>query len=440
MENRNQNPNQVSPNINNYLNQNLNHKNQFPDFSEQGYQIESILGQNYCGGRVTYQAINIQNQEKVVIKQFQFATIGATWSGFTAFQREIELLKKISHPRIPKYINSFETNSGFCLVQEYKNAQNLAQKCFLLLDLNLANISKIATSSLEILIYLQQQETSIIHRDIKPENILIDGELNTYLVDFGLARISDEEMSASTTVKGTLGFMPPEQIFGKPLTNASDLYSLGATLICLLTQTPSPQIGDLIDDSFRFKIQQLLPELNLHWVDWLEKMVAPSQAERFPNAVTALNALNRINYHIANGIIPSTQDKCQRQLPKVVVTSLGIMTVLAFASHLQTPQPYPTPLLIENNMRSLPKPDFKRRLKRSRECVGCFLRYTVLREEDLRSLNLERIDLTGADLTGADLRGTYLGGANLNGAKLEGTNLESTDLRGAIMPDGSIHP
>ncbi|BAZ38537.1 serine/threonine protein kinase [Calothrix sp. NIES-4101] len=440
MENFNQNTNPVSPNITNSLNHNLNNEYQFPDFSKQGYQIESILGQNYCGGRVTYQAINIENQELVVIKQFQFATIGASWSGFVAFQREIELLKKISHSRIPKYINCFETTSGFCLVQEYKNAPSLAQKRFLLLDLNLTNISKIAISALEILAYLQQQETSIIHRDIKPENILIDGEFNTYLVDFGLARISDEEMSASTTVKGTLGFMPPEQIFGKPLTNASDLYSLGATLICLLTQTPSQQVGNLIDDSFRFKIHQLLPELNLHWVDWLEKMVAPSQAERFPNAVTALNALKTINDHIANGIIPSTQDKCQRKLPKVVVASLGMMTVLAFASHLQAPQPYPTPLLIENNMRSLPKPDFKRRLKRSRECVGCFLRYTVLREEDLRSLNLEKIDLTGADLTGADLRGTYLGGANLNGAKLEGANLESTDLRGAIMPDGSIHP
>ncbi|NJL62618.1 MAG: protein kinase [Methylacidiphilales bacterium] len=419
----------------NKINDILGNNYQLPDFSQAGYYLESILGQNYGGGRLTYKAKNIETQEQVVIKQFQFATVGASWSGFSAFQREIELLQKINHPRIPKYITYFETASGFCLVQEYKNAPSLAQKRFSTLDLKLENIEIIATSVLEILVYLQQQETSIIHRDIKPENILIDAEFKTYLVDFGLARISTEEMSASTTVKGTLGFMPPEQIFGKSLTNASDLYSLGATLICLLTQTPSNQIGHLIDDSFRFQIHQLLPELNLHWIDWFEKMVAPNQTERFPDAATALNRLKAINSPTINAINPIQTSKLQRQIPKAVAASLGLISILAFASHLQTPQPYPAPILTENYTRSLKKPDFKKRLRKKRECVGCRLRYTVLREEDLRSLNLENINLSGSDL-----RGTYLRGANLSGAKLDATNLESTNLQGVIMPDGSIHP
>ncbi len=424
-------------NNNSYI---LGNNYELPDFKQEGYELESILGKNNSGGRVTYKAKNIETQETVVIKQFQFATVRASWSGFSACKREIELLQQINHPRIPKYIAYFETASGFCLVQEYKNAPNLAQKRFSTLDLTLKNLEKISTSILEILVYLQQQQTSIIHRDIKPENILIDAEFNTYLVDFGLARISTEEMSASTMVKGTLGFMPPEQILGKSLTNASDLYSLGATLICLLTQTPSSQIGNLIDDSFHFKIHQLLPELNLHWIDWLEKMVAPSQIKRFPDAATALNRLKAINSPTANAISPIKTGKLQHQIPKVFAASFGLMTILAFASHLQTPQPYTTPILTENYTRSLKKPEFKKRLKITRECVGCSLRYTVLREEDLRSLNLEDIDLTGSDLTGSDLRGTYLRGANLSGAKLDSTNLESTDLRGATMPDGSIHP
>ncbi|PAX59409.1 serine/threonine-protein kinase [Brunnivagina elsteri] len=424
-------------NNNSYI---LGNNYELPDFSQEGYELETILGQNYSGGRFTYKAKNIETQEIVVIKQFQFATVGASWSGFSACKREIELLQQINHPRIPKYITYFETTSGFCLVQEYKNAPNLAQKHFSILDLTLENLEKISTSILEILVYLQQQQTSIIHRDIKPENILIDAEFNTYLVDFGLARISTEEMSASTMVKGTLGFMPPEQILGKSLTNASDLYSLGATLICLLTQTPSSKIGNLIDDSFRFKIHQLLPELNLHWIDWLENMVATSQTKRFPDAATALNRLKAINSPKANAISPIPTGKLQHQIPKLFAASFGLISILVFASNLQTPQSYPTPMPIENYTRSLQKPEFKKRLKRSGECVGCSLRYTVLREEDLRSLNLENIDLTGSDLTGADLRGTYLGGANLSGAKLDNVNLESTDLRGAIMPDGSMHP
>lgn len=52
----------------------------FPDFSEQGYQVERVLGENRAGGRVTYLATNTTTQVSVVIKQFQFARVGATWS------------------------------------------------------------------------------------------------------------------------------------------------------------------------------------------------------------------------------------------------------------------------------------------------------------------------------------------------------------------------
>jgi serine/threonine protein kinase len=52
--------------------------------------------------------------------------LGANWSGFKAYEREIGILQQLAHPRIPRYLDSFETKSGFCLVQEYKNALSLA--------------------------------------------------------------------------------------------------------------------------------------------------------------------------------------------------------------------------------------------------------------------------------------------------------------------------
>ena len=57
-------------------------------------------------------------------------------------------------------------------------------------------------------------------------------------MDFGFARIGDGEVGVSSVVKGTLGFMPPEQIFNRQLTEASDLYGLGMTLICFNHQYP----------------------------------------------------------------------------------------------------------------------------------------------------------------------------------------------------------
>ncbi len=177
----------------------------YPDFSSQGYRIERELGINSSGGRVTYKAKQIRNQEPVVIKQFQFFQSASTWSGYKAVQREINVLKQLNHPRIPRYLDSFETTTGFCLVQEYKHASSLGEQS----NFTPEEVEKIARSILEVLVYLQEGSNAIFHRDIKPENILVNrnnGNLDVYLIDFGLARL--EEGTRTQTSSFTPGFMP----------------------------------------------------------------------------------------------------------------------------------------------------------------------------------------------------------------------------------------
>ncbi len=267
--------------------------NAFPDFSNYGYQITRELGHNRAGGRITYLATEINTQRAVAIKQFQFAKTGANWSEYQAYEKEIQILRELDHPSIPRYLDSFQTASGFCMVQEYKKANSLAT----LRKLTPQQIKQIAISVLEILKYLQNRVPPVIHRDLKPENILVDDRLNVSLVDFGFARIGGGEVAASSVVKGTLGFMPPEQMFNRQLTVASDLYSLGATLICLLIRISSMEIGSLMDETGRInfkrqinlknRLQQLTPE----FLDWLQKMVEPNFKHRYPSADAALNAL-----------------------------------------------------------------------------------------------------------------------------------------------------
>ncbi|HEY9668448.1 MAG TPA: protein kinase, partial [Coleofasciculaceae cyanobacterium] len=92
----------------------------FPDFSKLGYQVIQELGHNHFGGRITYLATHTSTQQPVVIKQFQFAKVSSNWSGFKAYEREIQVLQGLNHPGIPRYLDSFETPDGFCMVQEYK--------------------------------------------------------------------------------------------------------------------------------------------------------------------------------------------------------------------------------------------------------------------------------------------------------------------------------
>jgi serine/threonine protein kinase len=271
--------------------------NDYPDFSSHGYQVlgtngrNPVLGHNSIGGRVTYLGVNTTTQQPVVIKQFQFAQLGANWGEYDAIEQEIKVLRRLDHPSIPRYLDFFQTVGGFCMVQEYKDAESAANSR----SFSPQEIKQVAISVLEILVYLQSRKPPVIHRDIKPENILIDGQMNVYLVDFGFARMGGGEVAASSVVKGSLGFMPPEQLFNRQLTEASDLYGLGATLICLLTGTKSADIGNLIDERYGIHFQHLVPPQERGWLNWLEKMVEPRPQDRYANAAEALAALKPLD-------------------------------------------------------------------------------------------------------------------------------------------------
>jgi serine/threonine protein kinase len=298
----------------------------YPDFSAQGYQVVRELGRNQEGGRITYLAKVCNLEKLVVIKEFSDST-ATDWSDLKAYEREVEILQQLDHPRIPCYIDTFFTSASFCLVQEYKNASSLGiKRCFSPIE-----VKQIAISILEILVYLQQQIDPIIHRDIKPENILIDEQLNAYLVDFGLACRQSSEVAFSTLSTGTPGFIPPEEHFGYVLTQASDLYSLGATLICLLTNTRLGDISKLIENGDHWQFPKLSNRLNPLFRSWLLRMAQPNWKDRYPNAAIALKALEVIpvtgNATVIENLLATIQLK--KRAAMIGLAVLGMVAVAA---------------------------------------------------------------------------------------------------------------
>ena len=257
------------------------------------YQIESQISQR--GSRATYLAKNRGTNEPVVIKILKFG-FDAEWSDFKLFEREAQTLKNINHPNIPNYLDYFELNlpdcKGFALVQEYIAAPSLEAAIKAGRKFSESEIKEVATALLEILTYLHQQYPAIIHRDIKPSNILLtDRSGNSigqvYLIDFGAVKSAASIEGGTITVVGTYGYMPPEQ-FGGYTTPASDLYSLGATLIYIATgkhPTELPSKDGTI--SFAESVQ-----LSYFLIRWLQKIIETTRSRRFQSATEALSALN----------------------------------------------------------------------------------------------------------------------------------------------------
>jgi serine/threonine protein kinase len=249
------------------------------------YQILKTLGLNASGGRATYLA-KVGNRQ-VVLKQFEFAK-GAEWGKLKELEREIGILKALQHPKIPRYIESFESKTGFCLVQEYIAAPSLAE----VRSRSLEQIQDIGRQLLNILVYLQALHPPVLHRDLKPENILCNEEGQVYLIDFGLSRLESDNVAISSIVVGTLGFMPPELFSGREPSKAADLYSLGATLLCLISGKPPTRMSELLEEDYSFS-ERVYEGLEQSYSAWLRKMVAPRLNDRFPNAAAALEGFEQ---------------------------------------------------------------------------------------------------------------------------------------------------
>ncbi len=266
------------------------------------YHIQSLLSRQ--PGRRTFLALDLQTEQTVVLKLLLFG-VDFTWDDLKLFEREAEVLKSLDLPAIPKYLDYFdvdtESGKGFVLVQTYIEAKSLQYWLDAGRTFSEAELVAIATSVLTILNYLHGRQPAVVHRDIKPSNVLLGDRSGSspgeaYLVDFGSVKTAAAGEDGTITVVGTYGYMPPEQ-FGGQTVPASDLYALGATLICLATgkqpsQLPQKNMQILFTDALSEQSHQQI-NLTPHFTNWLRWMTAPSLDSRLKSANEALLALDR---------------------------------------------------------------------------------------------------------------------------------------------------
>jgi serine/threonine protein kinase len=160
------------------------------------------------------------------------------------FLSEAHMVGMLQHPQLMPIYDAGEENGHCYVVTEYvQGARTLAAFCRQDDLLRVDQIVEIIFKCAKALHYAHSR--GVIHRDIKPSNIMYTSESDVRIIDFGIALVSDSELSRLEGIAGSPSYMSPEQAQGQPLTNRSDIYSLGAVMYELLTGARPFKAGNL---------------------------------------------------------------------------------------------------------------------------------------------------------------------------------------------------
>lgn len=286
------------------------------------YEIRYTIGQGGMGA--VYKAYDLITGEMVAVKEMSQSglTSKALQAAKERFAFEADTLRRLSHPNIPQFYESFFENSRQYLVMAFIEGQTLEQR----LQTNGGNplpqaeVLDWARQVCDVLTYLHTQTPPIIFRDLKPPNIMVTSDGHIYLIDFGIARAFAPNRSRDTQLYVSDGYSPPEQ-YGSTQSDAhNDIYALGCTLFELLTgkEPAKAKTAGVLPP-----LRSLNPSVSPHVESAIERATKFNRDERYPTVADFARDL------LANTPAPAPAPVVQ---PKIIVpvpsTDAYVTTIL----------------------------------------------------------------------------------------------------------------
>ena len=257
------------------------------------YRAITILGQGGFGR--TFLAVDEFKPSKphCVVKQFLPGVTGkkALQKAAELFKQEASRLDELGkHEQIPELLAFLNQEDRQYLIQEFIDGNDLAKELKINGVFSQQQIQELLEDLLSVLKFVH--DNNVIHRDIKPENIIRrkkDGKL--VLVDFGAAKGGvDANSSAVGTIIGSAAYIAPEQAVGKAQF-ASDLYSLGATCLHLLTDVEPTELFDTAEGEWMWRDYLKDNEIDYELSHVLDKLVEGATKRRFQSVEEVLKTL-----------------------------------------------------------------------------------------------------------------------------------------------------
>jgi serine/threonine-protein kinase len=242
------------------------------------YDVLSRLGSGSFGS--VWRVRDLTLEREVALKMLH-EHIARDESAVTRFQREARLAAQLAHPGIVP-IHDWDSRAEVSwYTMELAEGGSVAQ---LIAQHGARPITDVASQvDLVLDAMAAAHAVGVIHRDLKPENVLIDRYRRWRLADFGIAKMTGEDVRGTT---GSPQFAAPEQLLGELQGPAVDLFAVAAIVYFALVGRP-PFTGD---DGRAILAQQLSGELSYEGIhdsvaDWIRKGLNPEPEQRFADAV-----------------------------------------------------------------------------------------------------------------------------------------------------------
>jgi serine/threonine-protein kinase len=267
-----------------------------------GYQIEQQIGRG--GMAVVYRAFDPRLGRSVALKIL--APDLANDAAFRErFAREMRAAAAVDHPHIVPVYDAGEANGALFIAMRYVAGQDLRT----LLDregrLSPARVARIVSQVASALD--EAHSRGMVHRDVKPGNMLIGTVAGSgqpdhvYLSDFGLSKqsVSSNSLTATGQFLGTLDYMAPEQVEGRPIDGRADLYALACSAFEMLAGQPPFRRDDSVAVLWAQvsaptpSLRAVRPELPLAVDQVMATAMAKSPGDRYQTCTAFANALQQ---------------------------------------------------------------------------------------------------------------------------------------------------
>ena len=264
------------------------------------YEIKGLIAR---GGMGDLYLARDPNTTRLVVVKLLSATLEST-DLRERFEREARSLASLNHPNIVHIYDYGELDDNPFIVIEYVRGETLAEKIKRRESISIAHKLKLMTELCAGLAHAHA--AGIVHRDVKPSNLMVDQDDRLKILDFGIARVADSNLTrfgvlASQLVMqiGTPGYMSPEQIQGGEIDARADVFGIGAVCYAFLafrdpfTGKDPDEIERQVMRGAPVPLTALVPGLDPEVDAIVARALAKAREKRFQDAASMGEALER---------------------------------------------------------------------------------------------------------------------------------------------------